>query len=226
MSAIVVITTVGTEEQAILIARELVARRLAACVNVRARHALGLPLAGQDLPRHRVPADRQDARAASTRRSRPRSRSCTATSCPRSSPSTSPSGEERFLAWIGDTSTRPPRGRAGADDDGPRRRRMPPRLRPRAARARSLTAAPAYTAARPRSRSASRSPQVLDPDRDPHQPVADAELGALARRHRGVGHRRRVRDQRLDAAQALGEAHHLEPRRASAWRRRSCRGRT
>ena len=34
MGAIVVITTVGDEEQALLIARELVARRLAACVNV------------------------------------------------------------------------------------------------------------------------------------------------------------------------------------------------
>jgi periplasmic divalent cation tolerance protein len=34
MRAIVVITTVGTEEQAYLIAREIVARRQAACVNV------------------------------------------------------------------------------------------------------------------------------------------------------------------------------------------------
>lgn len=34
MRAIVVVTTVGTEEQAYLIARELVARRQAACVNV------------------------------------------------------------------------------------------------------------------------------------------------------------------------------------------------
>ncbi len=34
MAAIVVGTTVGDEEQALLIARELVARRLAACVNV------------------------------------------------------------------------------------------------------------------------------------------------------------------------------------------------
>jgi periplasmic divalent cation tolerance protein len=34
MSAIVVVTTVGDEEQALLIARELVRRRLAACVNV------------------------------------------------------------------------------------------------------------------------------------------------------------------------------------------------
>src|SRR5258705_13613479 len=34
MRAIVVVTTVGTEEQAYLIGRELVARRLAACVNV------------------------------------------------------------------------------------------------------------------------------------------------------------------------------------------------
>jgi periplasmic divalent cation tolerance protein len=34
MQAIVVITTVGTEEQANLIAREIVARRQAACVNI------------------------------------------------------------------------------------------------------------------------------------------------------------------------------------------------
>jgi len=34
MGAIVVVTTVGTEEQANLIAREMVARRLAACVNI------------------------------------------------------------------------------------------------------------------------------------------------------------------------------------------------
>jgi periplasmic divalent cation tolerance protein len=34
MAAIVVITTVGTEEQANLIAREIVARRQAACVNI------------------------------------------------------------------------------------------------------------------------------------------------------------------------------------------------
>lgn len=34
MGAIVVVTTVGDEEQALLIAREMVARRLAACVNV------------------------------------------------------------------------------------------------------------------------------------------------------------------------------------------------
>lgn len=34
MSAIVVVTTVGTEEQANLLAREIVARRQAACVNL------------------------------------------------------------------------------------------------------------------------------------------------------------------------------------------------
>ena len=34
MSAIVVVTTVGTEEQANLIAREIVSRRQAACVNI------------------------------------------------------------------------------------------------------------------------------------------------------------------------------------------------
>lgn len=34
MQAIVVVTTVGTEEQAHVIAREIIARRLAACVNI------------------------------------------------------------------------------------------------------------------------------------------------------------------------------------------------
>jgi periplasmic divalent cation tolerance protein len=34
MGAIVIVTTVGTEEQAYLIAREIVARRQAACVNI------------------------------------------------------------------------------------------------------------------------------------------------------------------------------------------------
>jgi periplasmic divalent cation tolerance protein len=34
MGAIVIVTTVGEEEQALLIAREMVSRRLAACVNV------------------------------------------------------------------------------------------------------------------------------------------------------------------------------------------------
>jgi len=34
MRAIVVVTTVGTEEQANLIAREIIARRQAACVNI------------------------------------------------------------------------------------------------------------------------------------------------------------------------------------------------
>jgi periplasmic divalent cation tolerance protein len=34
MGAVVVVTSVGDEEQALVIARELVARRLAACVNV------------------------------------------------------------------------------------------------------------------------------------------------------------------------------------------------
>lgn len=34
MGAVVVVTSVGNEEQALLLAREMVARRLAACVNV------------------------------------------------------------------------------------------------------------------------------------------------------------------------------------------------
>ena len=45
------------------------------------------------------------------------------------------------------------------------------------------------------------------PGGDPHQAVGDAERRAPVGRHRGVGHRRRVRDQRFDAAQAFGERH-------------------
>ena len=50
---------------------------------------------------------------------------------------------------------------------------------------------------------------VLDADRQPHEVVADAELRPLIRRNRGVRHDRRMLDQALDAAQALGEREEL-----------------
>ena len=108
MGALVVVTTVGTEEQANLIASR--ARRPPPRLvrQHRLRRALGLPLAGQDLPRHRVPADRQDARERVSRRSRRRSRSCTATSCPRSSPSRSARAKRTSSPGSAPRSTRTP----------------------------------------------------------------------------------------------------------------------
>src|SRR6185295_13944119 len=46
---------------------------------------------------------------------------------------------------------------------------------------------------------------ALDADREAHQAVVDAQPGAHVLRQRGVGHDRRVLDQALDPAQALGE---------------------
>src|ERR1051325_9720539 len=48
-------------------------------------------------------------------------------------------------------------------------------------------------------------PDVFEADRDSDEPVGDAYARARLRKHRGVGHRRRVRDERLDAAETLGE---------------------
>src|SRR5204862_91989 len=50
---------------------------------------------------------------------------------------------------------------------------------------------------------------VLDADRQAHQAFVDAELGAHVLGQRGVGHDRRVLDEALDAAQALGEGEQL-----------------
>src|SRR5712691_4138946 len=50
---------------------------------------------------------------------------------------------------------------------------------------------------------------VFDADRQAHQALVDAELGAHVLGQRGVGHDRRVLDQALDAAQALGESEQL-----------------
>src|SRR5438552_1889196 len=51
--------------------------------------------------------------------------------------------------------------------------------------------------------------RVLDPDRKPHQGVTDAELGAHVRWDGAVGHQRRVLDQALDSAEALGQREQL-----------------
>ena len=51
--------------------------------------------------------------------------------------------------------------------------------------------------------------QVLDPDGEPDQRIADADVGAHLGRHRGVRHDRRMLDQALDAAQALGQREDL-----------------
>ena len=51
---------------------------------------------------------------------------------------------------------------------------------------------------------------VLEPGRKPHQPVADAELGALLRRQPLMRRRRRMRDQALGVAEIVGDADELE----------------
>ena len=48
--------------------------------------------------------------------------------------------------------------------------------------------------------------QFFDPDAEPDEPVIDAAGRADVGRDAGVRHRRRMADQRLDAAQALGQA--------------------
>src|SRR5580765_5672076 len=46
---------------------------------------------------------------------------------------------------------------------------------------------------------------ILNADRQPDQAIADAQLLAVRRRNRGVGHDRRMLDQAFDAAKRLGE---------------------
>src|SRR3954464_8728460 len=62
---------------------------------------------------------------------------------------------------------------------------------------------------------------VLDADRKPHQSIADAKARAHVLGQRGMRHDRRVLDQALDAAEALGEREELAaleeaPRRGQA----------
>src|SRR5262245_51827563 len=47
--------------------------------------------------------------------------------------------------------------------------------------------------------------RVLDPDREPHQGIADPEGRAYLRRDRAVRHQRRMLDQAFDAAEAFSE---------------------
>src|SRR5262244_1449929 len=46
---------------------------------------------------------------------------------------------------------------------------------------------------------------VLDPDREPHQVIADPERGAHVGRDRAMRHQRRMLDQAFDAAEAFRE---------------------
>jgi hypothetical protein len=51
---------------------------------------------------------------------------------------------------------------------------------------------------------------MFEPDRHPHEAVADAEFGALRRRQPLVRCRRRVRDQALGVAEIVADADQLE----------------
>ena len=62
----------------------------------------------------------------------------------------------------------------------------------------------------------------FEPDRQAHQPVADAELGALLGLEPLVRRRRRMGDQALGVAEIVGDAHELE-RILKAERAPSCR---
>ena len=108
MQAVVVVTTVGDEEQAISDrprARRPSSRRMR---QHHPRRALGLSVEGEDLSRRRVPAGDQESRERVRRRRRSRSVSCTATSCRRSSPSRSTAPKRGSCSGSGTVSTRPP----------------------------------------------------------------------------------------------------------------------
>jgi hypothetical protein len=60
---------------------------------------------------------------------------------------------------------------------------------------------------------------MLDAHRQPQQAVADPGGGARLGAHRGVGHRRRMRDQALDPAQGFGEGEIFQPVDEGAHRR-------
>ena len=70
---------------------------------------------------------------------------------------------------------------------------------------------------RPRATPLQRRHQILDhivgmlePARQPHQAVADAELGARRRRQALMRRGRRMGDQALGVAEIVGDAHELE----------------
>src|SRR5689334_4701589 len=51
---------------------------------------------------------------------------------------------------------------------------------------------------------------VFDAGRNPYQAVGQADRLPPFRRHRGVGHRRRMADERLDAAKTFRERHQTD----------------
>ena len=107
MRAIVVITTVGTEEQAYLIAREIVARRQAACVNILPGIRSIYRWKGKICKDGELMLLVKTLDRSSTA-SRPPSASCTATSCPRSSPSRSRAANATSSTGSRAASTRKP----------------------------------------------------------------------------------------------------------------------
>src|SRR5438093_9041331 len=52
--------------------------------------------------------------------------------------------------------------------------------------------------------------RMLEPAREPHQPITDAEVGARGRRKALVGRGCRVSDQALGVAEIVADAHELE----------------
>ncbi len=60
---------------------------------------------------------------------------------------------------------------------------------------------------------------ILNPHRQPHQPIANAQLRPRRRRDAGMGHDRRVFDQAFHASQAFGQGEDVRRVPESAWRR-------
>ena len=177
MSRLVVLCTVGKAEDAEWIAREVVERRLAACVNV-------VP-AVTSIYRWRGEVEKNEEilLVIKTR-------------------------SERFEALreaiVSMHSSEVPEVIALAVEAGHR-------PLPGVARRRRWETEGLYTAARAVSKVGEKVVRVFAADADPHQAVPDPQGVALGLRVARVGHRGRVRDQRLDAAQALPER--AEPHR-------------
>ena len=116
MGAIVVITSVGDEEQALLIARELVARRLAACVNVVPgirsvyRWQGKICRDGEYLLIVKTLESEREAVAATIRELH-------SYELPEVLAFTASAGDERFLAWIADSVDKSAAAAAGDEDE-------------------------------------------------------------------------------------------------------------
>ena len=93
---------------------------------------------------------------------------------------------------------------------------------PRMRRSSATDRASAHTAVQRREHVLDDIVGMFEPDRNPHQAVADAELGALRRRQPLVRRRRRMGDQALGIAEIVADADQLE-RVLKAERGRSCR---